>query len=767
MVLVEARRMSQALPLKTLGDNGKPPSSRIKTADDARLIVSKVVEAGKERSHWNATIKGQIDGNPPFNPHKLRENGQAWRTNVNFMETKSAVSNALTPYYDLFAGARYFATFATYYGTADERQELSDIVTEEFDCMLKKYKGFHFNTRQMLYDLVVFNKGFLVWEDDKDWAFKCKQQHRVYVPDGTDAHSENADVIVIRERMRVHKLWKYIKDRKTASDAGWNPDQVVAAIRNAQPEIAEGTNFNYEFLQQQIKDRDIVEGVRCSTVPMAYVLVREMDDTVTLYIVEEKGATRTAKDKYLSIDFLYEKKNYAKEMNQFIATFFLETAEGSWNSSAGLGRDIFSLMALKDRIKCSAMDLVFLRTGITLQAKTEDAHSKAGLIQMGGLNIIPPQFEVQQATIMGDVESPFYADRYLDNTVASNTGVYRSQVDKPKGNPRTLGEVELQFQINATLSNSAVNSFYLNLDAMYEEIFRRATLPNQPKSRTGKLAEEFQKRCKDRGVPREAMEKVEYVRAYRNSGNGSIYMRQQNMAQMVEAGILDRLPESGKEHWIEDFISLLHGQSMVARYSPSSEKKKLPNDHEAYALLENAALKIGAPVTWTPTQNNLIHAQTHLQAGAQASQSLEQGTNPAEVAGFLDAIGKHTAVHLGELAKDPSRKGALKQLEQDFKQLASVHDQLVEQIQSDAEAQQEQQAAQQQRAQQMDGDFALDRMALEHKLAMAEKKTDFGIQDKARKTQAGIMMKDASTAANISLSAAKARASTKKNGSEK
>ena len=747
---------AHAIPLETISDSGKAPEYRIKTASDARSIVAKLIEVGQDRSKWNAKVKGQIDGNPPFSQNKLKSAGQAWRTNINFMEAKSAASSSIVPDYDLFSAARYYANVRTYYGSIDDREFYSGVITEEFDCMMKKFKGFDFNMQQMLYERKIYGRGFLIFEDDKDWYFKCKPQHRVYVPDGTDAYTGNVDVLVIRERMRVHKLWAYIKGKDKGSSSGWKSSEVVKAIRNAQPEIAENaaTSFNYEYLQQQIKDRDIVEGVRCATVPIAYVLTREFDGTITMQIVEEYDANRnkSGKNESLSDDFLYEKRGYAYELCQFMSAFFLETADGSWNGASGLGRDIYSLMAIKDRVKCAAMDLVFLRTGITLSAKTEDAHTKGTLIQTGCFNIIPSGFDVQQSQVLGDIESPFTADRYLDNMVASNTGVYRTQIDKPEGNPRTLGEVQMQYQTQATLGNSAVNRLYQELDRHYEEVYRRASKKDQGDTAAGKMAKEFQKRCTERGVPREAFEQIEYVRAYRNSGNGSMQLRQQNLAQMVATGLVDRMPESGKEHWVEDTIASLNGQAMVERYYPTREKLKLPNEHQSVAMLENAAMKIGAPVVWTPTQNNVIHAQTHLQAGAQAASSMQQGGNPKEVASFMDAIGQHTAIHLQELAKDPSRKQETKMLGEQWQQLAKTHDQLLSHIEGqDEEAKQNE--LDQQRAQSInDGtDPMVQIKAAESgsKIKMAQQKTDAGLAMKAQKQAQSLALADAATASKI------------------
>lgn len=680
--------LSENIPLQTVGENGKAPKFRIASAEDAVELVEKLVEANRERSRMNAKVKGQLDGNPPYSPEKLRHAGQAYRANINFGEAKAALSTALAPYYELFAGATYYYNVQTSFGGPDDKTYFSGIITEEFDKMLKAWDGFDPKMQMMLHDFIAFGKGYLFWRDPKSWRFEFINQWRLLVPDGTPADLEQIEVFVIRERMLTHKLWALIEDKEAAKAIGWDVSETVKAISLAFPEKLEGdTQWSYELLQQKFKDRDITEGTRSSTVPVANIFVKEFGNKVSHLIVCEE--VQGSSGKTMPTGYLFKNHKY-DSFKEALNPFFFEVLDGSWNGASGLGKDIYAMMAIKDRLKCSVVDLVFLKCGISLKATSANALQKTQLVQAGVFNIIPDGYEVQEATILGDAKSGVDADVYLDNVLQNNTGVYRARQQKSQGNPITAEQARNDQINSAVLGNSAVNRFYRPLDSLGTEMLRRATMKDLVgDDEETKAAKEFQKRCLDRGVPREALDKIESVKAYRNVGNGSLLMRKQAMMDMM--ALYQLLPENGKQNLIEDQVATIAGCSMVERYAPRAARAKLPTDHEAQAALENAAIKQGAPVVWTPTQNNTIHAQVHLQAGASAASTLEQGADMAQVAAFLNGIGQHVAIHLQKISEDPTRKEVFKVLNQQFQQLAQLTDKLNAQLQKQAEEQKKQQ----------------------------------------------------------------------------
>lgn len=765
-------------PFDTISESGKAPESRVKNADDAYNITETAMRAGGDRSRMNAQVRGMFDGNPPYSVGKLKAEAQSWRANVNFLEGKAARSAALVPYYDLFAGAKFYSQVELDLDNKEDAFWKSSVVTEMFDWMLRSYDGFDFNMQQMLNDYVGYGKGFLGWEDTESWFFKCIPQHRVYVPDGTDAYSGNIEVLVIQRRYRTHEIWDKIKDG--ADTNGWDKKGVVAAIRRASPEKGTDKPYDYEVLQQKFKDRDLAESYGMQTVPTRHLLVREFNGKVSHFIVEDGGIERGEKR-----EFLYENIGRYDDFNQAICAFFLETGDGSWNGARGLGHDIYSIMSLKDRVRCSMVDLMFLRTGVNLQARTATSAQKAALIRYGPVNVIPDGFDVQQATILGDIESPVLVNRALDEVVTNNTGVYRQRMEKAEGNPRTAEEVRLQYQTQAVLSNSGVNRFYLCLDKLYAEIYRRAVQPAIGNEKWAKLTREFQEKCQEYGITIAEMREVASVKAYRNAGNGSIFMRKQNIAETMQ--FLPLMPESGKSAFIQWAIASINGQSMAQQFFPREEAKRDPADQMALAQLENAALKIGSPVIWTDTQNNVVHAQAHLQAGAQAAQSLQQGANPQEVAAFIEQVGAHVGVHLSKIENDPSRKDAFDALKQQWDQLATFADNLNKGLAQVAAKQQHEKAAQEKARAIMAGQdpdaavrqaTALQDMRIKQRDAASKDararrkdaqdaaKFRQNMQMDAAKARQDLAIKDAQAAADIHIAKKKAEAAPKKPASE-
>jgi hypothetical protein len=193
------------------------------------------------------------------------------------------------------------------------------------------------------------------------------------------------------------------------------------------------------------------------------------------------------------------------------------------------------------------------------------------------------------------------------------------------------------------------------------------------------------------------------------------------------------------------------GQHAVERYYPEADASKLADDQTALAMGQVADMKIGVPAVVTSTQNPMIFAGVFLQAADQAAGSLSQGAAPQEVASFLDLAGQAIAQHLQRMSGDPSRKAALDQMTKQWKQLAQVHDQLVQHIQQQQQQQAEEQQAMQEQAQAQQSEFALAQQKLQGEMQLHAAKTQAGIQDKQTKTQASIELARQKAAAGLGI----------------
>ncbi len=752
------------IPLRNMEADGGVPKERLPDAQDARALISLLMESNRGRARINAKVKGMLDGNRPYDPAKLRNAAQQFRVNVNWLEGRAKTSAAKVPYYDLFSSSTNYVDCTTSYGTPDQQAEHSRIITEEVNATLKDWDEFDFNMQLMINEFVDYGKAFLMPNGKDEWMFSCIAQSKVLFPDGASSFPNKWDVVVVRHVFKVTDLYDYIRDEKTAEEAGWDIEAVRDAIFNAYPQqYGTGANqYDYNFIQQQIKDHDILQGIRCATVQAAHIFVKEFDGKVTHLITTETDVERNNSNKAYGKLFMYKFVGKFPSMIEALISFVFETLDGSINGTQGMGHLIYSPMETKNRLICSMADLAFLRSSIVLQAQTGQGAQKVALTQIGPYTVLPPEFAVQQSTIMGDMEAPVAANNVLNSLIDNNTGTYRNEGPKP-GNPKTFGEAKLDFMNSASLSNSAVNRFYLSCDRLYNVIIPRMLHP--PASGKGegfRMAKECRKRIIDRGVPKECFErKALTIRAARVNGNGSMIMRQQSLYGMMP--IVPMLPEAGKEQWLRDAVAAATSQHQVERYVPSAEISRRPNDQMELALLENGVIKIGAPVTITSTQNDVIHAHTHLNAASQAAQSLPQGANPVEVLMFLNGIGQHTALHLQRLKGDPSRKQEFMVLEAQWKQLAKTTDMLAKQVGEMQQKQAEDQQARQQAeaiANGVDPQTQIEAAKAKNDMAIKNAKAQQNMATKAAKTQQDMALKDALTASTIQRQNAMALATT-------
>lgn len=759
------------IPLEPLS-GGQPPKHRLDDASKAQNLVWSLWNAAQERNLKFAAIQGQIDGNPPYSPTRMRAAGRASDANFNTLEAKAIRSAALVPYFDLFAGGnRYVDIKLDAFPDEFRTSTISGIASEEYDILLRRWRNMENVMHGVITDMITFGRGHAPWEALDSWRFTKVAFYRVLAPDGTPIDDEKLECLVLMQDWPVASLYKNIRNKATAESAGWNVEEVLSAIANAVP-VDPSVPNDPMAAQAMLRDSDIYVSARSSTVQTATVFVREFNGKWSELMVRRDQIPNMsqATSEVQEPEFMFKAYDRYTCVQEIMNNFFFEVADNDWNGASGLGKDIFTIMQLKDRLACTQADSVFLRNSIVLQPRQALDKTRMNLIQIGKVTYLPENFEAQQSTILGDITSTIEISRELTMMTERNTGIYRPTLEKVKGNPETLGEFQMKFAQATVLSASAINRFYSQLDRLYEEQWERVIeTGTKGKWNENGSREDWQNEargfvycCEKRGVTKDELKKLEYIRAFRNIGNGSAAMRQQALSQLLS--VYPLYPADGQLNILEDFTRSVGSQTAVQRYLPATARQNLPNDQVWEAMVENGLMKQGAPVTWTPSQNNLIHAQTHLQAGAQAAASLQAGTPMLDVLAFLDAIGQHVAVHIERERNKPTSKEPLKAIEQEWKRLAQITDEL----RSRAEADAEKQAQLQQQQQEVLTDADIKRLDVLMKnqtsrekmfatLGLKQERQNAELALKAQKQGVDNTLADASTAAEIERNLAKAR----------
>lgn len=770
--------------LLTLDDDGSVPKTRLGNAPDAQAMVLLMVRADNAtRSRRRGLVKGLVDGNPPYRAGALKAAGRPDACNVNWRIAEYYLNAALGAFYDVFNEAPTYATVKTGYGPEAKRAEWSTIITEEFDRLQHRDAGFDYNMQISQYEMVLYGCGPLVFPDRLDWRCQAVKCMNLLVPEDAKSDVSLWELSVMRRNYLPHELYDYIANPEAAAAVGWDVGAVKQAIIHAYPLSQQGGVYlNWEWYQQQIKNGSFLwVSLQSRTIQVAHIFVKEFaqDGEVTGRITHSMVQENVAETG--NAVFLYQKiGRFASWLECVHPMYYDHGGGGDHHSVSGMGVKMYGAMEFQNRLLCNQADKAFAPK-VMFKPTTGDAIQKFSVAHLGDWGIVPKGFDVVQTGIQGLLQDGLEFNNEISQIISSNLSQYRQNVPEKNGNPVTATQVNYDASEQSRLGKTQLNRYYMQLDWLYAEKYRRASNPNLTAQNPGGAeALEFQKRCKDRGVPAEALLIPDTVQATRLAGQGSPYMRIQALQSIMS--IVAMLPENGRANLISDVIAAQTGQTSVKRYYDVSPEAMKPTDQNAFAMSQVADMKVGVAPVVTDTQNPVIYAQTFLQAASQAAQSVQQGADKAEVAQFIHLAGAAIHAHLERIKADPTRKQVYDTLFGQWEQLAKFSDQLEQQLQKEQEQKQKamQQAAQAAQAahggdpqaameaartasemhtakQQGEQDMALKGAATRQKLTINQQKHAQQMAINDAKAAADIRTKAATAKANAARAAKKAK----------
>lgn len=740
------------------------PEYRLVDAAHAQTIVSVYMESAKARNAMNASYQGQIDGNPPYRPSVLKNEGRTGDPNVNMLGAAGMINTGLVPYYDIFTGSKQRVVIKTDHGKGREKVQWSRTISQEFTRMLDRWQNFNLVMLQMLTDFLPFGKGFLMWEPNGSWHCTPISYHQVLVADGAKIDLDKLELVIVLQDWPMHELYGKIRNKTAAKAVGWNVEETMRALSYAVPKSVFGEDYGNPIrVQQAIHDNDLYVSQVSSSVPTATLFVREFDCKwsecmVRRYDTQGNDVPVPGGKATKKLQYMFESRKKKDSILESLVPFFFNMSNRTWNGATGLARDIYGPMQVKDRLACTQIGAAFLRNSLVLQPRQALDRSKLNLLQIGPVTWLPPNCEVHQGQILGDIAATIEVSREMDTVLQRNTGIYMPTLEKGPGNPKTLGQFNKEFAQATVLSNAAVDFCFLQLDRFYQAMWLKVIHPASGSDEAAREARLFKQRCIDAGVPEEAFKKVEpeNIRAWRPIGNGSIAKRQESLAGFM--GMYPLFHTNGQRALLEDIVEASGSEDAVDRYMPEDDWNGVPNDDQWAANMENAVLKIGGKADWTPSQDNVIHANTHMEAAGEAAASLPQGGDPLQVLQFMDAVAPHTLIHIQHAKSDPTKKSEVKMLEKQWGMLAQTADQLRAKVQQDMQAQQQQM----EKTQEVMTDAQIKQFETQEKLKLSGQKALGTLQLKGARQQADLGMKQTDLQAKLSREDAQAAAEIKR-----
>jgi hypothetical protein len=672
--------------LQNLTETGATPRDRIKDAKSLHEIYRKLKEADDKSSKNRAEIQAMFDGVPPYSDADLIASGQAYRCNVNFDEASAILESAMSGYVDLIHSVEHLLTLKTDYGDTKQRLEYSGVIAEELTRAIRAWPQFHFNYLLLCQYFVAHGVGIAYWEDNIDWRWKVSMFGDFLIPRKTLACEDDIEVAVCVRSYQVHQLYKFIEDPETATELGWNVEEVRKALMKASSGSI-GTFTEWEKLQVELKNNDLFTGTACaSEVKVLHAWVKEFDGSVSYYMALENNEA----DK-----FLCSKKNLYDHINSAFVFFpFGIGTNGYYHSIRGLGYKIFPQIQLSNRLRCQMADGAMLSSTLLLQPQNEQALEDLNFTYYGPYSVLAPDAVNIVERAMPDVgrsAMPFLQD--LVGQMQAKTGNYEAAgAAINDGREKTKFEAQAILARQAKLSVAALNLFYEPWGRVLRETVRRFVrggyMPDEP---GGREVADFYRRCMTRGVPYEAIEAIDLasVRPMRAIGAGSEAARLLATDELMQ--LMPGFDEYGRKAAQRDRVAARFGYDLADRYTPAPDADARPVIDVKIADLEHGTLLNGGEIQILPNENHLEHARVHLGALSSVVQSVEQGGTPVEqVIDYMVRLFGHTTQHVEYVSMDttiPEEGASLRKALQQFGEIVNNGVKHVQRLRRQAEEQ--------------------------------------------------------------------------------
>lgn len=634
---------------------------RIKDVSQARSIYNRLKTDNLLRSATFAQVRGQLEGNRPFDPVQQEEQGMGGNCNVNFRDSEAARDRTLLPYWKMVNDVphRIAVTVQTATPHADT---YASAFAECFDEFLEDWGAEYFNEYMNLAEnFVNFGPGIPHWADKDSPRWKSVNVTRILWPKNTRMSPESWEVFALTADTSLSDLYKRVRTKKARENSkytGWNIKAVrktICAFQGGNPQDYQ----DYTRCQDNLVNNDISVSTPYQPPPLIWLLVKQFDGKWGCYVFTEASGVD---------EFLFESKEYEEDVRRIIGPIWYNTGTDSMiHSIKGFAVKNYYFSSLLNKSKSRVIDSGTMGMAMNFQRAEGNVPDESPPIeQYGGVNILPPG--MTQVQFYPNYQAGKAIIDMLEGNANNNNSLYREQQQQIEQTDTATQAKILAAMQSETSSASA--SIYLS--QVGENIFSEQMRRLRRKGNTDKDAKLFVQRMKELKVPEKVIFEARIrVKTGAHAGLANPAVR----AQKFQQGLgLKNFPGVNTRWFLENFIATEYGANAVRPgQALLAEGQGSDPAQRAWAKIENMAFGQGTPLEVAPEQDHFVHLQEHLDPLKNLAGTAQQGQqlSPEQLTALTIGT-EHSSEHMQFLSQDETMQEQFMQMRPIFSQIASV-----------------------------------------------------------------------------------------------
>lgn len=692
--------------------NIQAPTNIVQTVTAARTIYENLRFQNMKRLELFASIEGLIQGNPPYDPIELQQEGLNI-ANFNNMDGTAQYEKGALAFWNLLNASEYLAKITFYDSKNPDLQGYADILSRNWNTVVREWSNFVRHFCCLTGQLLKFGYSCLIWPDERDWRWKPIETSRFYVQDEASTDTDLLTTICVESQFTVQELYLiYETFKNTPKDKSpWNTDVLATyliyrANSWAKTVGSENAIVNMMDLQTRLQNNDVCLGwLYSDEVRLITLLQKEYTGKISHYIFDRYYTTPTGND-----GFLYFVDGQYSSLAEAFALFTSSPDVFTIHSNRGLGHKLFAPCQATSQLDCDMFNMARFSSSPIIRTSSLSTRDVGGITFRPGMPIDIGMAEFQQNNLGANIQGVVSASQYLLAKLRSNiinSGEDPAIPDQNQGSISDSQAKRKDYKEQGVLKNNIAH-FYTQFDPVLQQMLSKMMAARKGYPGYESL-ERWKELCTLEGVPEEIFDlnrdgspKYFYVRASRAGGDGStlgLIMGMDILAPMASG-----FSSQGMRNYQKDYVRAVMGQDYVNRYLGEVEPDSV-SEGASEAQLENIAMKAGESPLFSPDNAQRAHITVHMELLRYIMETrMQQQLSALQADKMFSVAIPHTQEHIKFIAQNPLQRVFFESIKKPWEQIMNYAQLNRKNAESELKAQIKQQQQDQQKTQEVMSD---------------------------------------------------------------
>lgn len=729
------------------------PTNLVQTVYAARSSYEYIRLQNLSRMELFAAIEGVIQGNPPYDPTELAQNGLGHIANFNNGDATAQYEKGALVYWNLLNFTEFLAKFTFYDTTDPDSLEYAEIMARNFDLVVREWPSFIRHFCCLSAQLVKFGYTALMWPDERDWRWKPIETARLFFPDQVSTDEELLTLIYVESNFTVqylYQVYEQFKD-KPADKSPWNCEVLASYLLYRANRWGAGNTsgtftsvLNMMDLQTMVQNNDVfINWFYSDEVRLVTLLQQEYTGKYSHYIFDrfftQVGGSGTD-------GFLFFISEQYDSLSEAFALFTASPGVFTIHSNRGLGHKIFAPCQATMQLDCDIVNMARLSSTPFIETPNIGASNFESITVRPGVPTIIGGAKFAQNNLGSNISQLVGANGYLLNKLQNNLTNSGSDPQFPDSNVGSISDSQARrqdYREQGVLKNSIAH-FYTTWDRVLQTMLKKGS-----NSKVGYPGHDtfrkWKELCIEQGVPEVIFSKNKdgdfkyfFIKASRVAGDGSTLGLMTGLQTV--APFAGEFTAKGGKQYARDTVRTALGPDYVAAYLGNEEPDEMAGG-ASLAQLENNAMQQGQPARFSPDNEQRPHIVTHFQLGKQLVEArMQEQMTATDADHVFSVLMPHLGEHIQFTAKSPLQAGFIASIKDEWNQLRNY----AQLNRKNAEAEQKAALEQQQKDAEATQQVMSDEQRKDFQAQKAEARSDYKVQaqveraDKANETRAEV-----------------------------